>query len=48
MIADIAGVIVKKSRLLGITAGRGRGTGMMENGSFVEGINGRWLVQVIL
>ena len=48
MIADIAGVTVRKSRLLGVTAARGGGTGMIEDGSFVGGINGRWLVQVML
>ena len=48
MIADIAGVIVKKSQLLGITAVRGGGTGTMEKGSSIGGIDGWWLVQVIL
>ena len=41
-------VIMCKSQLLGIEACRGGDTGLMEDGSFVEGINGRWLVQVLL
>ena len=48
MIADVAGVMVRKSRVLGAEAWRGSGTGMMEDGGFVEGINSRWLGQVLL
>ena len=48
MIAEVAGIIMRKSQLLGVEACRGGDTGLMEDGSFVEGINGRWLVQVLL
>ena len=48
MIAGVAGVMVRESQLLGDEAGRGSGTGMMEDGSFVEGTNSRRLVQVLL
>ena len=37
VIVEVAVEIVRKSKLLVITAGRGGGTGMMEDGSFVGG-----------
>ncbi len=46
-IAEVAGIRVRKSQLLRSRAGRGGGTGMMEDGSFVEGIDNRWLVHVL-
>ena len=48
VIANVAGVMVRKSQLLGVEVWRGGDTRLMEDGSFVEGINGRWLVQVLL
>ena len=48
VIAGEAGVMARKSQLLRSKAGRGGGTGMMEDRSFVQGMNGRLLVQVML
>ena len=48
VIADVAGIMVRNSQVLDSKAGRGGRIGMMEDGSFVEGISRRWLVQVML
>ena len=48
MIASVVGEMVRKSRLLSVKASRSCDTRMMEDGSFVEGTNGPWLIQVML
>ena len=48
MIADMAGVMVRKSRVLGVNAWRGCGTGLEEDRSFVEWTDSRWVLKVTL
>ena len=48
MITDAAGIMVRKSRLLGVEAGRGGDSRIMEDGGSVEGTSSRWLMQVLL
>ena len=48
VVSNVASVMVRKSQLLSVEAWRGGAIGLMKDGSFVEGINSRWLVQVLL
>ena len=48
MITDAAGMMIRKSRMLDVEAGRGGDSGMIEDEGFIEGTNSRWLLQVLL